>query len=396
MSYPITGAALFESGKRFSVTMFEYSWLVQRTGRQAEYADWDKVLDEVVERGYDCIRIDAFPHVIAADNDGNYLEQVTFLPIPTAFMWGNHENVTVDAKAGLIEFMRKAKDRGIYIGLSSWYNDDTDNRKMMLSQPEDFTRIWIEVLDILAAENLLDGVVWVDLCNEFPLKHWTPNVYQTITGELPEVPMAESFAGLTDDWEDDTIENLNKFLVGSIEGVRAKYPNLKYCFSNQAYGEENFLAGDHSQFDLFEPHIWASDDMCLAQEINFFEALGGPFPEEVTTMYRKAEAKLKEDPSAYFDILDERTNVWAEAAKEKGVKLITTEAWTTVVYEDLSQCGFLGEWDWFKEVAEMGIKLAVAKGWTGICTSNFAEPHFEGMWHDVEWHKRMNDMIRNG
>jgi Sugar-binding cellulase-like len=60
------GYELLKSGKRFSNTMWEFSWLVQRSGKQAEYANWDKVLDEVVERGYDCLRIDAYPHSITA------------------------------------------------------------------------------------------------------------------------------------------------------------------------------------------------------------------------------------------------------------------------------------------------------------------------------------------
>ena len=41
-----TGAQLLESGERFAVTMWEYSWLTQRQGEQDEYADWDKVLDD--------------------------------------------------------------------------------------------------------------------------------------------------------------------------------------------------------------------------------------------------------------------------------------------------------------------------------------------------------------
>lgn len=78
----MTGTELLDSGRRFAVTMWEYSWLTQRTGRQAEYADWDKVLDELVERGYNCIRIDAFPHIIAADADGNCAKETTFRPSP--------------------------------------------------------------------------------------------------------------------------------------------------------------------------------------------------------------------------------------------------------------------------------------------------------------------------
>jgi hypothetical protein len=108
----MTGKDLLKSGKRFAVTMWEYSWMVQREGKQAEYQDWDKVLDELVERGYDCIRIDAFPHVIAKDKENRVNESVTFLPIKDNFMWGNHQNVTVNPRKDLISFMKKNRRIG--------------------------------------------------------------------------------------------------------------------------------------------------------------------------------------------------------------------------------------------------------------------------------------------
>ncbi|MBW2293056.1 MAG: cellulase, partial [Deltaproteobacteria bacterium] len=43
--------------------MWDFSWATRRSGNEAEYADWDKVLDQLAERGYDNVRIDAFPHL---------------------------------------------------------------------------------------------------------------------------------------------------------------------------------------------------------------------------------------------------------------------------------------------------------------------------------------------
>ena len=60
--------------------MWEFSWLVRRIAPEAEYADWDTVLDELTDRGYDCIRIDAFPHLIAAGPDGAHVERFTIAP----------------------------------------------------------------------------------------------------------------------------------------------------------------------------------------------------------------------------------------------------------------------------------------------------------------------------
>ena len=47
-----------------AITMWDFSWL-ERRWPGAGYEDWDKVLDELLERGYNAIRIDAYPHLVA-------------------------------------------------------------------------------------------------------------------------------------------------------------------------------------------------------------------------------------------------------------------------------------------------------------------------------------------
>ena len=48
-----------------AITMWDFSWL-ERRWPGAGYEDWDMALDELKERGYNCIRIDAFPHLMNA------------------------------------------------------------------------------------------------------------------------------------------------------------------------------------------------------------------------------------------------------------------------------------------------------------------------------------------
>ena len=397
MDTRMTGVELLDSGQRFAVTMWEYSWLVQRSGKQAEYADWDKVLDELVERGYDCIRIDAFPHCIAKDANGKVLDEVTFLPIPDNFMWGNHEPVTVNVRDGLIEFMKKIKERGLYVGLSSWYNDDSEHRKLMIKSPQDYSRIWLETLDFIAEHDLLDIVVWVDLCNEFPMAIWSPHAYADVIGM--EYEKSKSLRGLLRyirQWDEEAIARASNYFNQGIDAVRSKYPDLKYTYSFQAIGSKNLVQTDTSAFDLAEPHIWATDSVGWTLRSKHLQAFLGSYPQGVVSHANKSMKLYPKYKDKIYRILDERTDFWAEWAGKQNLPLITSEGWCSVMYEDISHNGFVGEWDWFKEVSEMGVRLAVEKGWNGICTSNFCQPHFEGMWHDVEWHREMTDLIRNG
>jgi hypothetical protein len=49
-----------------AITMWEFSW-IERRWPGAGFEDWDRALDELSERGYDAVRIDPFPHLLATD-----------------------------------------------------------------------------------------------------------------------------------------------------------------------------------------------------------------------------------------------------------------------------------------------------------------------------------------
>jgi hypothetical protein len=65
--------------------MWDFSWLVRRSAPEAEFANWGARLDDAKTRGYDCIRIDAFPHLIAAGPDGQVVTNFTILPQTPGF-----------------------------------------------------------------------------------------------------------------------------------------------------------------------------------------------------------------------------------------------------------------------------------------------------------------------
>src|ERR1019366_1547854 len=48
-----------------AISMWEFSW-IERRWDGAGYEDWDRALDELVERGYNAVRIDPFPHLLAS------------------------------------------------------------------------------------------------------------------------------------------------------------------------------------------------------------------------------------------------------------------------------------------------------------------------------------------
>ena len=387
----------FNPKAKYAVTMWEFSWLVRRTGNEAEYADWDKVLDELAERGYNCIRLDAFPHLVAKGPDGEVVKQFTILPQSGGFMWGNHRPVQVEPRSALVEFIGKAADRGIYVGLSSWYNSDTLGRVHMIQSPEDYARIWLETLDLLSDAGLHGRIVWVDICNEFPLSRWAPEPYANIFqskrfGDLWMV------LNLSRKWDEGVKQRMKNYFDGAIMPLREKYPALKYTFSFQALGSRQIQEIDVSKFDLAEVHIWVSDYMKWVFRTGQILMLVG-FPKYPVNLRIHAKRMANLYPKhreEYIRMLEARIAFWAQWGKKNGIPLFTTEAWGPINYSDIAPAGTGAEWDWVKDIAEHGVRMASERGWQGICTSNFCQPHFVGMWTDVGWHKRITDLILRG
>ena len=380
-----------------AVSMWEYSWLLRRSGDEAEYADWDHVLDELVERGYNALRLDAFPHLIARAPDGSQQEIFTVTAVSPGSLWGKHQDAEVNPSAGLIEFLRKCRARGVKVGLSSWFNDDTTHRYRSVTTPQDFTRVWRETLELLEHQGLLDLILWVDLCNEFPLAFFCHGAYQHIfqgngrVGSDYARNLAAMPATLQRLWSPDELRRANQYLAGSIPALKAQFPDLPFTFSFQWEVSDSVGGLDLSAFDVLEPHIWLSDHPGWARNSGQMDVMNG----RPGGLRRHAEYMRVHYPAGreqYLMWLAERLDFWKQVSLEHGLPLITTEAWGPVFYDDTRRPA---DWDWVKDISAAGVQMAIERGWSGICTSNFSQPHFKGLWSDVAWHRALNQAIRN-
>lgn len=59
---------------RLSIAMWDYTWLL-RHHKEGDFENWDMVLDGLVERGYNAIRMDCFPQLVAANSKGIIQEE---------------------------------------------------------------------------------------------------------------------------------------------------------------------------------------------------------------------------------------------------------------------------------------------------------------------------------
>ncbi|MCO4253267.1 cellulase-like family protein [Pseudarthrobacter raffinosi] len=362
----------------YAITMWDFSWL-ERRWPGAGYEDWDQALSELAERGYDAVRIDAYPHLVSADPERKW-------ELPPAWnqtSWGAQSLIHVTILPELLEFIRAAKRHNIVVALSTWYREDRDNTRMNIRTAQDQAQIWIDTLRHIDQAGLLDTILYVDLCNEFPADVWAPYLFEAIrnpeTGEAYKEMISRADP------------RVGAWMRDSIEAVRREYPDLDYTYS---FSDEfdNWKDQDVETFDVLEPHIWMSHpetgDFHKRVGYNFerFDPIG--FDNVVANARREYESNKAHWDAALFREIDQIAD-WSRAT-HKG--LYITECWALVDYKDWPGL----EWDWIKDLTAKGLEYAASKGrWVGMATSNFCGPQFVGMWRDIEWHQRLTQIIKS-
>ncbi len=350
-----------------AITMWEFSW-IERRWPGAGYEDWDRALDELKERGYNAVRIDPFPHLLAADPHKAW----TLWPEWNTQMWGSPDVNRIVLVPALFEFLTKCRDRGIKVGLSTWYRKDEADTRMTITSPEVMAENWIKTLDIIAHAGLIDTILYTDLCNEWPGDDWAPFMKPLTYGQ----------------W--DNPRSLD-FMHKAIALVRAQYPTMPLLFSIAAWPAQ-LTGADLSDFDLLDPHIW------MVQQNNgeFYKLTGYNYerfdPKGYTNLSLKAEDAYRARPEYWKNGLVKSIDDFAEASRKIKMPFITTECWAIIDYKDWP----LLKWDWVKDLCALGVRRSASTGqWLAIATSNFCGPQFAGMWRDVKWHQQLTREIKS-
>ena len=366
----------------YSITMWDFSWL-ERRWPGAGYEDWDRVLDELAERGYDAVRIDAYPHLVSADPHRSW----TLLPQWTENTWGAQSIIEVQQVGPeLVDFIGRARARNIRVALSTWFRQDVDDTRLKIRTADDHAAIWVDTLRLVQDAGLLDNIVYVDLCNEFPLRAWAPFVY-------PDAGVRDEKTGkfLPQDLDRGSPE-LTEWMSSSIAAVRSVFPGLDYTYSFASQFHD-WQRQDVSALDFLEPHLW----MASGEVSDFNDVVGYDFnafsPVGIDNVVKNARTLYRNRQQHYDQQLFDGIGNLVAWSQSTGLGLVTTECWAMIDYKDWPGL----DWGWVNELNARAVEVASATGrWLGIATSNFTGPQFRGVWRDVEWHRRLTSIIRNG
>lgn len=384
--------------KPLAITMWDFSWLL-RHYQGGGFEDWDSLLDGLVKRGYNAIRIDCFPHLVAADEKGEIKEEFYFPKKdwrPAA--WGNNASIYASPRQALLEFLSKCEKRGIYIALSTWFRDEDTHRADKIQGLNEFVRVWKETLDFLNKNNLLKNVIFVDILNEYPFWHgfgWLHHQIKIrkdqdafeINEKEQDSKHLQNFD--TSEYNSTQINFYRNFAADCITKLKDSYPALDFTASLTYHGRVDWRDMDFTQFGLIDMHVWFIHNDKISNPSGFWN-----MKQDSDMNFRKVNSAIKEiwnnNKPEFINWMDNEIQKLSITGEKYQIPYGCTEGWGPLGWLEHPNL----DWDWVKETGEIAVKLAKKHGYSFICTSNYNQPQFPGVWNDIKWHQRLTSIIK--
>jgi len=378
-----------------AINMWDYSWLL-RAYPGGGFDNWDRVLDDLQIRGYNALRIDAFPQFIAHDDNGYNSEEYDIKANKGKVLWGNKDAVTIRPQSALIEFLQKCIERNIEVGISSWFASHGTNRNLAFSGVEGLVRAWDATLKLLKENNLIDKILYVDILNEYPLWHgyqWLKDELNRLAEDPKSKPVKWDFLNSKGQkkYNKQQIDFYNKFINEVIAQLKSKWPHVDFFASQTNTLNTPWQDLDVSQFDILDIHIW------MIYNYNFSKATG--YFDNIHTLVKEENfEKCFSLMSSYWNANRGELQEWLEIEVQKrknladshNIPLGNTEGWGAVMWMDHKDLS----WDFIKEAGIMGAEVGQKFGYAFNCSSNFNHPQFKGIWNDISWHQKVTSIIK--
>lgn len=368
--------------RRLTIMMWDQAYLVRHVPGES-FADFGRVLDEAIERGYNTVRIDPLPNLIDLRAPDTVLAWGD--PQRPYFPWGNRSVCSGPAGRWLIEFMEALLSRGLHYSLSTWWFDETNwCGKAGISPPvrsiprnhREAAEIWGAFLQDWQKTFGFEGCVYVDIHNEVPFflsgyKQYLKDLVGLDWDKgLPFTP--EQIAFLADD------------LNGAMRMLQREFPGLRFTAS--IHGDERWLSVP-LHFDCLDVHFYLDADPRWVNRTKFDEWLTHDFFAD-DSWFKEFSDRCAAGRDAVMPMLFQRQQSrlarFAAWADRHGMPLTTSESWATWYYVDHPHL----DWSWLLEWAAMTVEGAVAHRMWGWTPHNYVQPQFEN-WKDVAWHRRL-------
>lgn len=371
--------------KPLAIAMWDFSWALSE-----EFGDIEKALDELVERGYNAVRIDVFPTALS-----HFMRtgecQYTYTGTGAQTIWGNRNEVTLNIPEMVEKMIRGCIRRKIYIGISTWVRwAKQENSNVDL---DGIKKIWDDAICFLEERDLMHHILYIDLMNEYPRNHTFTWVYSEAINQVSkEKNGMEHMASIDElkfnDFEADVWKNLSADLLNYFH---AKHPQYDFTLSlvKATYDGniERYAAAE--KMDTLDPHQWFAFHPELAEKYHL-----GPLNYSEQQMIEMNDGIMSDwnmHKERYIKWMEQTISEIAGLADRLGITAGNTEGWGMVGWEEYESVG----WEFIKQAAEICIPICKKHScYKYITTSNFTHPFFRTLWADIEWHRKVTAKIK--
>jgi hypothetical protein len=369
--------------RRLTIVMWDQAFLL-RHQPGGSYEDYDKVLDQASERGYNTLRLDPLPQLL----DLAHPEKVYAWPDPkTPFMpWCWDKAVEGPAGEWLIEFMQKVLDRRLHYTLSAWwFTDQSGNNPFAQGSLAPRTHLeaaglWVKMLKDWRSRFGFDGLVYVDIANEVPyfLHEYMQRIHQETGADwsMPRFTPAQ-------------VEFLANDLNQAMALLQAEFPELRFTAS--IHGDLRWLEVPLN-FDCLDVHFYADADPRWRERTRFADHMAHLFTRD--DWHAEFSQRCGQTQQAVAPMLRARQRAklasFAAWSVQQGMPLTTSESWSSWYYIDSPNL----DWGWLLEWAEWSVEDAIEYGMWGWTPHNYCQPQFHN-WQDARWHQRLTQKFLN-
>lgn len=371
--------------RRLTMAMWDQAYLMRHIPG-GSFADYDRVLDEAVERGYNTLRLDPICHVIDLARPEKVIAwddpHLPYMP------WGMNAGGSGPLGSWQIEFMEKLLQRKLHYTLSCWWFTDPQLGPKPQRIPKthvEAAEIWGDFLTQWQKRFGFEHLVYVDIANEVP--YFLPGYVQRLKDELGldwggGEPFTEAQCRFVRD-------DLNRAMAG----LRREFPAVRFTAS--IHGDVRWF-DIGAEFDCLDVHFFSDADGRWLQRTRFHDLLAGGGGISQWPMFR--------DPAGYRGFSDRCRTTWqtvgpmlrarqrqklaafAAWAELRGMPLTTSEGWASWFYVDHPDI----DWGWLLDWATQTVDDAIEYKMWGWTPHNYVQPQFAN-WKDARWHQRLTE-----
>jgi len=369
------------SPRRLTLVMWDRSYAL-RHAQGGAFQNYDRVLDEAAERGYNTLRLDPMLQWV----DLGQPERELHWPDPKQpFMpWNWNTEVTGPVGSWIIDFMEKLLSRNLWYTLSAWWFCGEHQGPTPLRVPRshlEAAEMWRQALEQYRQRFGFDRLVYVDIANEVP--YFLPGFLDSMKKETGAGWDRPQFT-------EKQVAFLAADLNESVKLLAREFPELRFTAS--IHGDLRWLQVP-LEFDCLDVHFYADADARWSARTRFAEFM--PILYTADAWHKEFSDRCAKTHQAIAPMLRARQRqklaAFADWAAERGMPLTTTESWASWYYFDSPNL----DWGWLLEWAAWSVEDALEFGMWGWTPHNYCQPQFKN-WQDVRWHQKLTEQFLNG